>query len=444
MEGEGTALALVAVYVGGLDATMARSVAAYLESRQAGRFSVTGRDRAAILLVDVDQPGAGDEAAAAHDDQIVVGVGFGRAPGAVACRHYVQKPLTGNVLLDALSDVVPLVGTSSSPSLSRRTAVGRASHARDIFTTGRPYVSRTGEDSRARTTGSPTDRTPATRGGRPTVDRPAFGRSTTADRSDRGPATPARPVHITARMEDVADASGPATAAERLSDRLDVEPITARDGGDLHDPAVLATYRYDPQTHLDGLIRRVIQAGGDRPWELRGPMLSVAADPADGTLLVSGGNSTLRTLCAHPVGDGWSTIVHGQPPAATGRHRTTPESLLWNTTVWSSQGRLPVTMDPEVAVVARAWPDLTRCVLTPSVLAVVALLTAGPHRPADVSRLLAIPRSHAFVVLAALDATGLLEGAGTRPDAVVVAATPPPAHAERGLLRRFLSRLRDS
>ena len=111
MEGEGTALALVPVYVGGLDPTMARSVAAYLETRQSERFSVTDRAAAAILLVDIDQPGAADEAAGSRNDQIVVGVGFGRTPDAVPCRHYVQKPLTGNVLLDALSDVVPLLGS---------------------------------------------------------------------------------------------------------------------------------------------------------------------------------------------------------------------------------------------------------------------------------------------------------------------------------------------
>ncbi|HMS89845.1 MAG TPA: hypothetical protein PKE56_15440 [Acidimicrobiales bacterium] len=418
MEGEGTALALVPVYVGGLDPTMARSVAAYLETRQSERFSVTDRAAAAILLVDIDQPGAADEAAGSRNDQIVVGVGFGRTPDAVPCRHYVQKPLTGNVLLDALSDVVPLLGSSpSSATPTRRTAVGRASHARDVFTTGRPYLPQSRRDT------SP-DRD---------QDRP---QRALADR-----VASVRAVHLPTRMTDVVDASGPSTAAERLAGRLDVEAVPVRDHGDLSDPAVLASFRYDSEAHLDGLLRRAVRDGGNRHWELRGPMLSVLADPAESTLWVSGGDTVLRALCAQPAGDPWSLEIHRQPPSPAGRRRATVESLLWNTAVWSSQGRIPVTMDPDVAVAVRAWPDLTRCVLTPSVLAVTALLAAGPQRPADVSTLLAIPRSHAFVVLAALDASGLLEGAA---EPAATPPEPPTVHAERGLLRRFLARLRDA
>ncbi len=136
----GGASTAVPVYVGGLDGTMARSVVAYFEARQVGRFAAAERRGATILLIDLDQPGAGAEIDAATEEQIVVGVGFGREPAEARCRHYAQKPLTGSVLIDTLSDVLLLLGASPATTLPRRTAVGRASHARDIFTTGRPYA----------------------------------------------------------------------------------------------------------------------------------------------------------------------------------------------------------------------------------------------------------------------------------------------------------------
>lgn len=442
----GGASTAVPVYVGGLDGTMARSVVAYFEARQVGRFAAAERRGATILLIDLDQPGAGAEIDAATEEQIVVGVGFGREPAEARCRHYAQKPLTGSVLIDTLSDVLLLLGASPATTLPRRTAVGRASHARDIFTTGHPYVAR--DQSAANGPGLVRSVRHSGAGalGPPRPGAPGRGSGTEAGVDTRRTSM-ARPVHIPVRTDDLASPGGPATAAEKMA-WLDVEEVPVRDGGDLRDPTVLAGYRYSPAEHVDGILQRAVRAGGDRMWELRGPLVSVAADPATGMLLVSTGDEALRSMCARPAGAGWSGTIRTVPPAPEGRHSRSVQSLLWNTAVWSSRGRLPDTVDPFVPVRVRAWPDLTRCALTPSVLAVVALLAAGAHPPAEVADLLGIPRSHAFVAMAGLEAAGLLE----RPDPTAVPigsdagdTPPPPSHNEnRGLIRRFLTRLRDA
>jgi hypothetical protein len=216
-----------------------------------------------------------------------------------------------------------------------------------------------------------------------------------------------------------------------------VEAVEARSVGDLRDPAVLATYQYVPADHLDGLVRHVAQRHGGSRWELRNPLLSLVADPADDTVLVSGSDTRLHSCCAGPAGDAWEVHTHRRSPDVAHLHRIPLEELRWNLAVWCSRGRLPQGIDPFSPVAVSAWPNLTRCVLTPSAMPVIALLANHPHRPADVADALGIPRTHAFVVLAALDALGLLE------QRQAVDAQPAPVvTAERGVLRRLLGRLR--
>ncbi|MBX3284304.1 MAG: hypothetical protein KF703_03090 [Actinobacteria bacterium] len=130
MEDEGGAA--VGVHLGGLDGTMERSVGAFLEARHASRFAVTDQGAADIVLVDLDQPHAAAVLDAAGPAQVVVGIGFDAEPRREGCRRYVQKPLSGGVLVNALADAVSLVGTR--PAVLRPVRVERPSHARDLFT----------------------------------------------------------------------------------------------------------------------------------------------------------------------------------------------------------------------------------------------------------------------------------------------------------------------
>ena len=408
MEG-GTA---VPIYLGGLDGTMARVVEAFLESRHQEHFTIVDRATAKVLLVDLDQPDADQELAAATADQMIVGVGFDPTPRKGECRTYVQKPLTGALLVSALDDVVTLVG--ARPRADERTErVARASHARDVFTKGKPYE-------------RPVMRTrPA-----PSWDAPP-------------PRKLDRAIHTRApRIVEVANDHGTTgTAAEALGKAAEVEPIEARDWGDLRDPAVLASYRYAPATHLDGRLRQAVRQHPGQAWELKSQHLTLSSDPADASILVSGIETRLRHCCTSTLDQGWSFGVRRRPPGGDQLRRIARDTLLWNTAVWCSQGRLADTIDPFAVASIRAWPDLTRGVLTPSTLPIVALLASGPHRPADIPDQLGLPRTHVFVVLSALDNVGLLEGPGAAP---MPAPTGPPRKADRGVLRRLLGRLRDA
>lgn len=413
----------VPVHLGGLDGTMERSVGAFLEARHGARFAVTDHATADIVLVDLDQPHAETVLAATGDRQVVVGIGFDAQPKREGCRRYVQKPLSGGVLVNTLAEAVAMVGTR--PAVLHPVRLDRPSHARDLFTKGRAW-----------------DPPPA-RPARPAPARPFAVADRPADRAP-SPASPPvarlhREVHDRPlRLVDVAAVGGSSgSAAEALERRLESEAVEARSVGDLRDPAVLATYQYAPADHLDGLVRQLAERHAGTRWELRSPLLSLIADPTDDTVAVSGSSTRLHGCCAGPAGAGWEVHTHRRAPDLAHLTRVPLEELRWNLAVWCSRGRLPVTVDPFSPVAVAAWPNLTRCVLTPSAMPVIALLAGAPHRPADVGDALGVPRTHVFVVLAALDALGLLE------QRAAAATTPvPAATAERGVLRRLLGRLR--
>lgn len=417
----------VAVHLGGLDGTMERSVGAFLEARHGARFALSDQAGADLVLVDLDQPHAEAVLAAVGSRQVVVGIGFDAEPRRDGCRRYVQKPLSGGVLVNALAEAVALVGTQ--PAVLRPVRLDRPSHARDVFTKGRAWEP---PPSRAVPTRPSSLRPAPTTTSTPTS---ATARANTAPPVARlHRAVHDRPLRL---VDVAAPGSSSGSAAEVLEHRLEVEPVEARSTGDLRDASVLATYRYHPADHLDGLVRRVADRHVGTNWELHSPLLDLAADPTDGTVLISGSDIRLHGVCAAPVGDEWEVRTNRRPPDATHRHRVPLEELRWNLAVWCSRGRLPDTVDPFSPVAVAAWPNLTRCVLTPSAMPVIALLAGGPRCPADVAEVLGIPRTHVFVVLAALDALGLLEQHR--------AATTAPASApatERGVLRRLLGRLR--
>lgn len=406
----------VRVSVDGLDHTMARSVAAFLETGRSSGFSLADTETAQVALVDLDQPGARealDKARAPH--AIVITISFHpKGPGASHQVH-LQKPLTGATLLETLTRATEDLRASSQV-------------AHDDGPT------RTSLLQRALRTGSKTKRTrvgacQANAGAVPAGHVVAMPR-------DEHP----RPDITFSASQRIVPVAGHATTADHLAEPLRVRHIDDLGDGDLTDPATRARFTYSPREHFDGCLQDAL-ARGDRHWRVHGPILEVAS--ADGDQLgVSVGPSTVAAACRLSGRDRWTYEALRKPCATAGWHSARRDLLVWDTALWSSAGRLPDTIDPFEPIRLRAWPDLTRCVLAPSTLAVTAFLAHRSIRPVDLPERLGVPASHAFATVAALDAAGLLQdGVPQQTQDPPAAPGPPP---KRGLLRRFLDRLRDT
>lgn len=421
----------IPVQVDGLDPTMARSVRAFLEARHAQHFPVVGADAAAVVLVDLDQPGASDVLAGIGPGQVAIGVGFAAEPADDRCRAYAQKPLRGVALVDALCEVAPMVGAGRAPDRRR---LERPSHARDIFTRGRAYE---GPAPVAVSPSAP----PSAPGGAARPEGPSARLGPV-----RTTAAHARPASAPRIVDLVDGASTAGGAAETLGRDLEVERIPERSDGTLRDPAVLASYRYARAEHLDGLLVGTVRHHPDRTWSIEGPRAGIVIDPPTASALVTGSVSELRTACGAPLDGGWCDRPVRTVPETSTAVRLPLEIVVWNVAAWSSHGRLEQAIDPFAWWFATGWPDVTRGVLLPGALPTIALLTARPVVLAEVPETLGLPRSHVFAVASALHAVGLLRplaGSGERPlPPPPSTSTPPGAPAGRGVLGRLIGRLR--
>ncbi len=401
----------VAVSVDGLDGTTSRAVVAFVEAQLSDRFQMSSGRDAAILLVDVDQPAIDDVLADSQEEQVVVGVGFDTEPAVAGCRRYLQKPLTGAVVTDGLVDAASLIRAGAASPTKPGRPRERFSHARDVFKDA-PRV------------------------------QPVRRRAKTA--SDW--AAPQRPrldrrIHERASVlaAEVNEPGSVNSAAETLGQDHRTEAVPAHDGGDLADPAVLASHQYSPAHHLDGWILRAERELQGRRWELRGPALTVIGDPAEPVIWVNVPDLTLRRICMDPAESGWELSTTRRKEKPVGARPLPRDVAVWNFTVWASQGRLPDTLDLDSPATLKAWPDLTRRSLTPSVLPIIAALSARSAYPLDLPAELGVSRGHVFVVLAALHHVGVLaDDAG----ATRLVAVPADPHPEQGILKRLLGRLR--
>lgn len=398
----------------GLDGTMVRSVTAFLRTNFSDQFEMVDTAHAAVVLVDLDQPHAVEGVAKAPPGRRVIGVGFAPEPTALECDAYLQKPLTGATLLAALTEFVDRGGTGAPGDPAPDPVGVRASEMHRALRNGRAEV-------------TPNDPNAVELQARP------------------GPAVAASSVirpRTVALSDRVVPTSGHATTADRLGDPLRFFDVDDRGDGDLRDPDVLVRFRYPSQDHLDGLLGRALHSN-DRHWVIRGPWQEIAPAMRPGHLRVSAEPSALAAACRVPTLGSWTHHLRRHAVDTRDWHEIRADVLLWNVTVWSSNGRLPEDLDPFEPVRVRAWPDLTRYVLAPGAMAVVALTSSGWVRPVDLPEMLGIPMSHAFTTIAGLHALGLFTDDTGDPVPPSVRPAERP-RAEWGLLRRFLDRLRDS
>lgn len=157
-------------------------------------------------------------------------------------------------------------------------------------------------------------------------------------------------------------------------------------------------------------------------------------------------DGALRAACA-PGADNrlqFYTIA-AVPQSCKDWRRIGLESMLWNLSLWSSQGRLPNAIDAHARVRLTRWPNFTRCAVTPHALRIAALWVTRFLTPIEVAKVLGVPQRYVLALCAAADAAGLLErqaiAATESPETLAPAALPAAPAPTRGLFRRILGKL---
>jgi hypothetical protein len=121
-------------------------------------------------------------------------------------------------------------------------------------------------------------------------------------------------------------------------------------------------------------------------------------------------------------------------------------ALIWQTSLWSSRGRLMSGVQPDTPIRLRQWPNLTRLSPIPDAMRIAAFWVRFPVNLRMTVKMLNIPPQHVFNFLAAAHAIGIVEmpesGVEVKAAADHLQSPPSAEKKERaGLLSRLLRKV---
>lgn len=220
----------------------------------------------------------------------------------------------------------------------------------------------------------------------------------------------------------------------------------------LSDPASRAKLFFVPTDYIGGhlleAIREAVARGEALNIHLR--VGAITVDPAAHRVWCALTDTRLKQLCMVRAnsGDGQALELRIEGQARGAAVEAPPgsgaaldlDAFVWKVAVWVSRGRAPEGTDLQEPVVLRHWPNLTRVLMTPSVMRVAAIWARQHRSPEETATLLRIPLSHVLTFYAAARATGLLVDARRQEDELF---SPPDIdrHRQRGLLSRMLAKI---
>lgn len=119
------------------------------------------------------------------------------------------------------------------------------------------------------------------------------------------------------------------------------------------------------------------------------------------------------------------------------------DAFIWKLSIWTSKGRFPNGIDPNLPVLLKCWPNFTRLLLIPDAMRMASLLLKGAYTPLDVIRVLEVKPQYVFAFISACYSLGILSQSRLSAD---VAQIPKPAlpvaNKKQNLFSKILNKLR--
>ncbi|MCQ8102643.1 hypothetical protein NP590_00890 [Methylomonas sp. SURF-2] len=119
------------------------------------------------------------------------------------------------------------------------------------------------------------------------------------------------------------------------------------------------------------------------------------------------------------------------------------ETFIWKLAIWTSKGRFPRGIDPNLPISLKYWPNFTRLLLIPDAMRMTSLLLKGTYTPLEVVKVLDVKPQYAFAFISACHCLGILSQSRPSIDSV---QTPKPdlpkPNKKQTLFSKILNKLR--
>lgn len=229
----------------------------------------------------------------------------------------------------------------------------------------------------------------------------------------------------------------PPSSSKLASSAAPMEPVTSYS---LSDPIE----RFDARAGLSRILSDIKKSSVPSLVSIAGQGAIVVLPGQDKALLLQD-MAVIRQACdmSNP-GATVRPLTPSDTPARSSSCGLT--ALIWQTSLWSSRGRLMDGVQLDTPIRLRQWPNLTRLSPIPEAMRIAAFWVRFPVSLRMTVKMLNVPPSHVFDFLAAANAVGIVEipeSGGEVRAAIDHLQSPPSAERKErvGLLSRLLRKV---
>lgn len=241
-------------------------------------------------------------------------------------------------------------------------------------------------------------------------------------------------------------------AALKISEQNFSSYIGIVSGIDFNDPEQWVSASYNPKQYYQGYVQSAVKVAFEKAkvLKLNSGWKPLVMLPHSHEVWLDADDKQLRAFASVAVardgGGNSMTLSRVNPKEEQFSSELNKfheiNAFLWKLACWTSKGRYPTTLDMELPLYLKQWPNFTRVIVTPQAMRISALLIAGPRNMKDIIRVLDIKPQYVFIFVSAAYATGILGQAKRQVDKVVEAEIPAVKSVKRkGLLGRILRKL---
>ena len=117
------------------------------------------------------------------------------------------------------------------------------------------------------------------------------------------------------------------------------------------------------------------------------------------------------------------------------------DAFIWKLSIWTSKGRFPANIDPNLPVFLKQWPNFTRLMLIPDAMRITALIVKSPRTCLEIITILQVRPQYVFALITACQSLGILSQCQRQADFMVVPESPKP-NQKQSLFSKILHKLR--
>jgi hypothetical protein len=245
-------------------------------------------------------------------------------------------------------------------------------------------------------------------------------------------------------------------AAQLLGTKEDLSFVGVTKDIELSDKLALASIQFNPDHYLMGVIIQAYQLAKKECCivKITGLLRTITMFPDTGEVYVELTDRQLQPMCVVDLNNKTGLIKQSDIVieestrneewnfCTKSRYFQSLDLFIWKVALWTSRGRLPDDIDITRPVYIQAWPNLTRLIVTPYALKIIAFWLSEPRSLTNMVTALAIPQRYIFSLFTASYYLGLAGQARRASDELVVPTPIITPTNKTGLFSRILNKIR--